>query len=259
MGSNRENTKLLEKVLADLKEFLPYLILVGGWAPFLYSKYLWKIRYEPVSTADIDLGFCNADYNGKVTVAEKVQQKNYREHHPSMDRLTPFVPVVNIGKISADIEFITSPKTSKLIKEKLIGKEIKINTIKDFDILFQKPISIRIGMLPVSVPDPAVFTFHKLLTFSRRGIKEKRLKDLYYAYYILFFSPEKKKLVSEISMLIKKLRQGKQVKKNIEEYFEDENDRGPFWIEEISRGSVMETLVENIRKDAFERIGQFIS
>ena len=81
---------------------------------------------------------------------------------------------------------------------------------------------------------------------------------LYYAYFMLFFSPDEKKLTEDISQLMKKLKQGKRVRENIEKYFMDLNDRGPAWIEEITQGSVMQTLVDDVRQDAFERIRNLI-
>ena len=104
------------------------------------------------------------------------------------------------------------------------------------------------------MPNAAVFTFHKFLIFPAREKAEKRLKDLYYAYFMLFFSPEKEKLATDISQLMKTLKQGKRVHDNIKKYFKDPNDRDPAWIGEITEGSAMQTFVNDVRQDAFERI-----
>jgi len=49
---------LFFNVLEDLKEYLVDLTLVGGWVPYVYSKFLWKnILTEPVTTVDVDFGF----------------------------------------------------------------------------------------------------------------------------------------------------------------------------------------------------------
>ena len=219
-------------------------------------KNVWKIRQKPVATTDIDFGFQDIPYKGKSTIASRIKQRNYGERHVEMGRLYPFVPIARLGKsdIKADVEFITSPKTSEDIKERLIGREIKINTIEDFEILLQSPTSIKVKGLSVQVPNAAVFTFHKFLIFPAREKTEKRLKDLYYAYFMLFFSPEKEKLATDISQLMKTLKQGKRVHDNIKKYFKDPNDRDPAWIGEITEGSAMQTFVNDVRQDAFERI-----
>lgn len=256
MANEEKQIELFEKVLHDLKDFLPYLVLVGGWVPFLYSQYVWKIRYKPVATVDIDFGFQDVAYGGKVTIASKIKQQNYGEHHVDMGRWHSFVPIARLekGDIKADVEFITSLKTSEEIKEKLVGREIKINTIEDFEILLQSPLSIKVKGLSVQVPNAAVFTLHKFLTFPARERTEKRLKDLYYAYFMLFFAPEKEKLTSDISKLMRTLKQGYRARDNIKRYFEDPDDKGPAWIEEITEGSAIQTLVDDVRQDSFDRI-----
>jgi len=41
---------LFFNVLEDLKDYLSDLILVGGWVPYVYSKFIWKnILAEPVT------------------------------------------------------------------------------------------------------------------------------------------------------------------------------------------------------------------
>lgn len=45
------------KVLGDLKEYLDELTLVGGWLPYVYTKYVWgNLAIKPVITTDIDFG-----------------------------------------------------------------------------------------------------------------------------------------------------------------------------------------------------------
>lgn len=260
MASEDHYIELFEKVLHDLKDFLPYLVLVGGWVPFLYARYVWKIRHNPVATFDIDFGFQDIPFKGTKTIASRVMEKNYGEHHVDMGRLYPFVPIAQLKKngVKTDVEFLTSPNTSEKIKEEMIGREIKINILEDFEILFQSPRTIKINQLSVQVPNPAVFTLHKFITFAERKNKEKRLKDLYYAYFMLFFAPEKEKLSENIAQLIKKVKQGKRVRDNIEKYFADPNDRGPAWIDELTEGTAIETLVNNVRQDSFERIASLI-
>ncbi|HLD50080.1 MAG TPA: GSU2403 family nucleotidyltransferase fold protein [bacterium] len=253
---------LLLKVLEDLHDFLPYLVLVGGWVPYLYSRYLWKgVRHEPLSTMDIDFGFKEAPAGKSETIADCVRKKHYGEHLLSMDRSIPFVPVVHLGEedLRADVEFITSPETSETVKKKLVGQEIKVNEIKDFGILLESPIMINVEGKQVNIPKPSIFTFHKLLTFNQRERPDKQQKDLYYAYYVLFFDPDKDRLVQEISDHIAKFKQGRAVKENVEKYFEDPYAKGPTFIMEGTGGSAMRTLIPDIRQDAYERISALIN
>ena len=252
---------LLLKVLADLHDFLPYLVLVGGWVPYLYFRYLWKgIRHEPLTTVDIDFGFKEAPAGKSETIADRVRKKHYGEHHLSMDRSIPFVPVAHLEKegLRADVEFITGTDTPDAVKKRLIGREIKINEIKDFEILLESPVKLDVEGREVYITKPSIFTLHKLLTFNQRERPDKQQKDLYYAYYVLFFSPDKEQLTQEISEHIAQFKQGGAVKQNIKKYFEDPYAKGPTYIVEGTGGSAIKTLVPDIRQDAYERIGALI-
>lgn len=45
------------QILEELKEYLSDLTLVGGWVPYMYTKFLWKeVHVKPVTTVDVDFG-----------------------------------------------------------------------------------------------------------------------------------------------------------------------------------------------------------
>jgi len=49
------------KVLEDLKDYLVDLTLVGGWMPYVYSRFLWNnLVVKPIITTDIDFGVGSA-------------------------------------------------------------------------------------------------------------------------------------------------------------------------------------------------------
>lgn len=82
MPEKPKELELLLKVLDDLRDFMPYLVLVGGWVPYLYARYFWKgIRHEPLTTVDIDFGFKDAPEPKAETIADRVKKMDYGEHH----------------------------------------------------------------------------------------------------------------------------------------------------------------------------------
>lgn len=257
MSKTKWDISILLKVLRDLEDFLPHLVLVGGWVPFLYSRYLWKgVPQEPVMTKDIDFGFKETPYSGKETVTDRILKKKYGEHHVRLGHDFPFVPIAEIKSkgLKFEVEFITPPHTSQDVKNRLIGRGILINEIEFFDILLAKTIRLRVEGLHVLVPDPASFVFHKLLTFSKRRGLDKRRKDLYYAYFVLLINPQREILSKEIQGLIRTHPIGKQVKENLTAFFEDPHSRGPIMIDESARDSNLPAFIPNIQEDAFERI-----
>lgn len=245
--------KLLIKVIDDLADFLPYLVLVGGWVPYIYARYIWKdVPNMAVTTGDIDFGVGDHDFNGKDTVASRVQRLGYGERHVSMDRPYPFVPVAKdaTGEIKTEVEFITDPKIPRKVVNKIIGQEIKINEIQHFSLLLGSVMSVKMNGKSIQIPTESMFVFHKLLTFIDRENKAKLRKDLYYVYYMLRFSPTKAQLFDDVVGLIKKRKEGKQVKENLQEYFSSVDSKGPLFVEQENGP---DAYIANVREDAFDK------
>ena len=250
--------KLLLKVVDDLKDFLPYLVLVGGWVPYVYAKYIWQdVPNVAVTTSDIDFGVGFKEYKGNESIASRVRKLDYGEHHISMDRTVPFVPVVKLSDSSekADVEFISTLEVPEYIKGNLIGQEIKLNQIEYFDILFESIITVSISKCNLQVPKETIFIFHKLLTFVQRENKEKLAKDLYYVYYMLRFCPQKNRLIKDIKLLIKSREEGRTVISNLDMYFKDIYSKGSILIEQENGP---DDFISNVREDAYSRIKQLL-
>ena len=216
--------KTLFKVLDDLKEYLPYLVLVGGWVPHLYRKFLWKVESRlPHSTVDIDLGVIppSKKYPDS-TVYSKLHKLGYGESHLKMDRLFPIVPTVKISKQDKPfpIEFIASPNVERSKLERVIGRQIHINQLKYFAILIDNPLEVPIGKTSSAhIPREANYIWHKLLTFALREETSGKSKDLYYLYYVLRFSPNIEQVIRDLEILRTRKSEAKAVEKNMRVYF----------------------------------------
>ncbi|MFH1857076.1 MAG: hypothetical protein ABH836_07650 [Candidatus Omnitrophota bacterium] len=253
MSKEFQGNKLLIKVINDLSDFLPYLVLVGGWVPYIYAKYIWKnVINMPVTTGDIDFGVGAKDFNGKDTISSRVQKLGYGERHVSMDRMVPFVPIVKDadGELKAEVEFIADCKVPGNVINKIIGTAIKINKIKHFSLLLGSVVTVKMNDKDVQIPTESMFTFHKLLTFIDRQDKEKLKKDLYYVYYMLRFSPRKAQLADDVAGLIKQLKEGKKVTQNLVEYFSALDSKGPLFVEQENGP---DAYIDNVKEDVFNK------
>ena len=256
MSKGYPGEQLLIKVIDDLADFLPYLVLVGGWVPYIYARYIWKnVPNLAVTTSDIDFGVGVQGFDGKDTVASCMQRLGYGERHVSMDRMIPFVPIVKdaIADMKAEVEFITDPKVSKEIVRKVVGQAIKINEIENFSLLLESVIKTKVGKQEIQIPPESMFTFHKLLTFVQRQNKEKFKKDLYYVYYMLRFCPKKEQLVDDVLSLIKGRKEGKQAKVNLNEYFSSVDSKGPLFVEEENGP---DAYIDDLKQDIFDRFNK---
>ena len=256
MSKTFPGEKLLIKVIDDLADFQPYLVLVGGWVPYIYARYIWKnVPNLAITTSDIDFGVVAQGFDGKDTIASRVQRLGYGELHVSMDRMIPYVPIVKdaIENIKAEVEFITDPKVSRKIVNKIVGKEIKINEIEHFSLLLESVITVGMDERKIQIPTESMFVFHKLLTFVQRQDREKLKKDLYYVYYMLRFCPKKEQLVDDVLSFIKSKKVGKQVRQNLNEYFSSVGSKGPLFVEEENGP---DSYIDNLRQEIFERFNR---
>jgi hypothetical protein len=197
------------------------------------------------------------NFEGKDTVATRVQKLGYGERHVSMDRMTPFVPIVKdaSGNIKAEVEFITDPQVSRKMVNKILGEEIKINEIQYFGLLLDSTIKTRMEGKEIQIPTESMFTFHKLLTFVERLNKEKLRKDIYYVYYMLRFCPHKEQLANDVIGLVKTRKEGKKVKQNLKEYFTSVDSKGPLFVEQENGP---DGYISNVRQDVFDRFNALI-
>lgn len=265
MTDLKQLEKLFFKVIDDLEEYLPYLVLVGGWVPYLYVKYLWKnIIVYPVTTSDIDFGV--GEINRDITISEsiysKISKMRYKERHLRMDRMFPIVPILEDSSKTSRIiiEFITTPDVNQSYIERLVGRQILVNRIDKFDIPLKDSIQISITnrdggrSYHIYVPPPHIFLFHKALVFVERENEAKKSKDLYYVYYILRFHPEKKVLFDELKKM-QSHEEKRLVAANLKKFFSHLTSEGCIMVEQENGPDV---YIDDVRKDAFERFTELI-
>ena len=114
------------------------------------------------------------------------------------------------------------------------------------------PIKIKKELLAVKTPSSEIFFYHKAITFVMRSAKFKRDKDLFYAYFILKFHPNRTVLLAALAGL-KKDEYFSTFRENIHEYLSGYSSPGylilrPFlrgWMEEGSfNGEIQNTFKE---------------
>lgn len=240
------------KVLEDLKDYLPDLTLVGGWMPYVYSKFSWNnLEAKLITTTDIDFGIDSS--KTKVhprTIFELLSTLDYKERHPEMDRMYPVV-LYKEGKVRLD--FIAAPKIKKEVIEKLVGSQIDINKIDKFGFLLEHKIIIEVKdkkkTYKINCPKPSAYLYHKGATFIDREDEQKQAKDLHYMYFILRYAPDIDNIFKEI-IQYKKKGYLKEVSQNLDKYFERKTSQGCLMIE---KENGLDPYVDDLRQDIFDR------
>jgi len=248
---------LFFEVLEDLKEYLDDLTLVGGWLPYIYSRFLWNNpSIKIVTTVDIDFGFSgNKKKVYSRTIFELLSSLDYKERHLRMNRMYPVV-LYKQGKIP--IDFIAPPKTEDKLLKKFFGKQMYINRIDKFEFLLKNRISLKAktekekAIYNIHCPKPSAFLYHKGATFINREDRLTQAKDLYYMYFILRYVPDLDILLKEVAQY-KKQGCFINITKNIEEYFKRKTSQGCLMIE---KENGPDEYIDDLRYDIFERFNQ---
>ncbi|MEE9176602.1 MAG: GSU2403 family nucleotidyltransferase fold protein [Thermodesulfobacteriota bacterium] len=227
------------KVLEDLRHYLSYLVIVGGWVPYLYRNYLWKGEADnPYLTADIDIGIRTKIENFQQTsIYKRFTELQYSERHLSIGKAYPVVPEVKLtdDAVPIPVEFISGKDVSEDYLRKLVGSQILVNKLEYFEIILENVIKTKIegktALIEVFIPSPENYVFHKLLTFSLRPDHVKMRKDLYYIYYVLRFGPNPDRLLRHISRF-KHRPEYKIARENVDRFFSNRLSEGVLLIAE---------------------------
>ena len=242
------------ETLAVLKDVLPEIVVVGGWCPYLYAHYLWKKAIPEIpTTTDIDFGVIETGSRRfKTTVYERLKSAGYALERIYDGEETPVEFIYKNKAVKLKVEFITSFETSDDTLNRFLGSELACNRIEAFELLLKQTVTIPLKVekesLTVKMPAPEIFFYHKAITFVMRSAKFKRDKDLFYAYFILKFHPDRESLVRTLAGM-KKDEYFRAFRENIREYLSDSSSPGylilrPFlrsWMEE---GKVNQEITE---------------
>ncbi|MBW2144150.1 MAG: hypothetical protein JRG75_07120 [Deltaproteobacteria bacterium] len=237
-------TRGLFKTLAILEPYLPQIVIGGGWAPFLYYRYLAKNRqHTPVLTRDIDL-----------MVRHQV----------------PIVGPKTIDGVEVEIEFLTDQTGSQQEKVLKVQKDLYAEALRYVSIIVENTLMLEIddvesaqggSPLIVQVPRPAAYIFQKGLSFPLRRDKQKASKDLYYIFDILAgISGEYTFKSGDFEGLSGKHPAWfKQFKSNLSTQFETPDAEGPLRIAEQRPADAFSDLDDDqLRYFAHGTIEQFI-
>ena len=233
------------KTLQILKDYLSVIVIGGGWAPFIYYRYLLGNKvHEPIRTRDIDFVVqTQIPVIGSKTVDQLLIEAGFEAIFKSRD-IPPLIHYEgNIDGLDVEIEFLTEQTGSSTDLVLKVQNGLHAEALRFISILIENVIEVTIddgvfvGKLPalkVKVPTPSAFIFHKGLIFTRRRDREKKAKDLYYIFDIITdCSRIKPDIMAGFEDLSKKYPAWFQTFiKNLSLYFESISSEGILWAAE---------------------------
>lgn len=204
MSESKEQIRALRDTLTALDESLAKLVLVGGWLPFIYCNFLWKVPAVDIpTTTDIDLGVQETGpLRYALTVFQRLRQAGLAMEPIYKKEKIPVQFIYKKDGLQVRIDFITSHDTSDDTRDRFLGTEVSWNRIDVFEVLLKSPVRIDISLegarFSINAPTPASFFFHKGIIFSSRSDATKKAKDLYTVFWGLKFCPEPENLIKEL-------------------------------------------------------------
>jgi hypothetical protein len=193
MGTSEEHFRLvLFPILSELRDYLPQIVLIGGWVPFLHRHFGGAGGWEkdPVSTVELDVllsetpaqgspgalsevllgaGFQAVDRNSPPAVWERDTARGERIEF-FLGHSGPAKTVGGVGPVPGEVGVgALSLEGMQFLREQIV--ELPVNA---------EGKRSGTDTLSVRVPSLPAFLIHKGAIFFRRSEREKRAKDLLY-------------------------------------------------------------------------------
>ena len=178
-------------VLETLAPRLDSLVLTGGWAWYLYRKYLTGERALPSEfTLDVDI-VAPRELSGEPVPLDKLLEAGEFESRMEGDERPPVTRHLwPRGEVpEAIVEFLTPMRGSgELATLEIAG--VVAQQLRYMDLLLYDPLTLEIDeesdrrrfMGEVRVPRVGLYVWQKALTFTKRKSTAKRDKDLFYIF-----------------------------------------------------------------------------
>ncbi len=196
MSSTGPPEAVLRSVLWKLSAFLPDLVVLGGWVPYLHRMYgsgtEW--RSEPVFTEELDL-LLDPPLRRRAgrTIAEALRETGFR---PVGGGAAPAVWESSIDP-GERIEFFVDhggPASTRALVRPVAGGGLGalslagLRLLRDHSVRLRVPVGRHEGSVrevDVTVPMLGAFVLHKAASFPRRPEGVKQAKDLFYLFEIM--------------------------------------------------------------------------
>ena len=222
---------LFFNAVQDLKQHKDDLVLIGGWLPWIYCRYLWKKENSRIfKTNDIDFTVTDHESKGDKTIREEFETKEYYKKHQIENTEEFFFSIDGQDKISMKIDFLKSSYSDDSNIRKIIGNGINVNPMEYMDLMNKPEYHIFVGDLGIKVIKPSLYFYTKGLSFtSRMKTNYKFVKDMWSLYFILTEIPilEYDLLIDEVLGYLKEGDDYFQFfLQNLQTYFVKENALG---------------------------------
>ncbi len=198
----------LFKTLQILDEYLPEIVLGGGWVPLIYFHYVLgdKSLYT-ILTADIDFMVNNKLPEKEKSIDSLLKEAGLNEKCLGAANKPVVHYVGNIDDNDITVEFLTDLKGAGDKQIISVQKGLNAEALRYLSLSIDNSIIVEIddaekfglqNNIKIRVPTPGAFVFHKGLVFTLRKENAKKEKDLYYIFNLLSTMKLQQRIIDEI-------------------------------------------------------------
>ena len=154
---------------------LPYVMIIGSWAEYIYSHHFSTNFLPNLRTRDIDFFYSNIRKPAnKIDITKALTNNGYSCTISPMSGITKF-----LKEDLFEIEFLTrviGSGTEDIYEIPSIG--IRAMGIREINMLSDYPLQLSCRDFLLTVPEPAIYVLQKLFINPTRLPEYKREKDL---------------------------------------------------------------------------------
>lgn len=155
----------------DRSSLLPYVMVIGSWAEYLYPYCIGKDYVPHLKTRDVDLYYGNPflEVAGAETLVGNFRTANFilDEH---------FADTGKFFKEGIEVEFLSSQLGSGAGVIEIPFTGVKAEKLSNLDML--KPLWVEVRGYEINIPTPESYIAHKLYINPERRPPSKRPKDI---------------------------------------------------------------------------------
>ncbi|MBN1696965.1 MAG: hypothetical protein JW881_05600 [Spirochaetales bacterium] len=240
-----EQEKRFLNVLKDLEQYRETIVLIGGWLPFIYINYLWKLKEDVfvVKTVDIDFALHERYKPFSPLILDKLMKSGDYMTEPVYEgEAAPF----DIWALYGDgnekkmrLDFLSHEFADPaLFQKKILGAGVNLIPLETVEFMLKEShrqeVAIPAGKTGIryNILKPSAYFFVKGISFANRSTNEsdyKYIKDMWSLYFVLDTIPlrEKKTFLSELTEYKKEEKEYYDYFiANIREYFTGNEPKG---------------------------------
>ena len=153
---------------------LPYVMLIGSWAEFIYQGCLIPGFRANLRTSDVDFLYTNLNkpQNRKISIIEGLTEKGFTYTESRGSGVGKFVK-----EDLLELEFLTRALSEGRQVNSIPSLNINAVGLRELNMLVNYPLVLDYHGFRVTVPEPEAYVLHKLLINKKRK-SGKKAKDI---------------------------------------------------------------------------------